>query len=172
LSLSPSFFSGTIQAATGVDLGALATPFRDLYLFGSGTYGTTSLKLTGTPTGARVVTFPDVSITVARSDAAQTLTGNQTINGNVILNTAGNVLSIKEGANATMGTGTLNGVTEVTISTTAVTANSRIFLSIQAPGGTPLGVIYVSSRIAGTSFGVKGAATDSSTFAWHIIEPA
>ena len=172
LSVSPSLFSGTIQAATGVDLGSTTTPFRDLYLFGSGTYSTTSLKLTGTPTGARVVTFPDVSITVARSDAAQILTGNQTINGNVILNTAGNGLSVKEGSNATMGTGILNGATEVTISTTKVTASSRIFLSIQAPGGTPLGVIYVSSRNAGTSFGVKGATTDTSTFAWWIVEPA
>jgi len=86
--------------------------------------------------------------------------------------TAGKGLSVAEGANARMGTGTLNGAAEVTINTTAVTANSRIFLSIQAPGGTPSGQIYVSSRIAGTSFGVKSVALDTSTFAWLIVEPA
>ncbi len=92
--------------------------------------------------------------------------------GGLILPVAGNGISIKEGANATAGVGTLNGATEVTINTTKVTANSRIFLAIQAPHGTPLGVIYVSSRVAGTSFGVKGAATDLSDFAWWILEPA
>lgn len=81
-------------------------------------------------------------------------------------------LFVTEGSNATMGTGTLNGTTEVTISTTKVTASSRIFLSTNTPGGVPLGVLYVSSRSVGVSFGVKGAATDTSTFAWMIVEPA
>ncbi len=93
-----------LLAQTGVDLGSTAKPFRDAYLFGAGTYGSTSIKLTGTPTGARVVTFPDSSttiaiasqqitwagptqartitfpdaaITVARTDAGQTFTGTQ-----------------------------------------------------------------------------------------------
>jgi hypothetical protein len=91
---------------------------------------------------------------------------------NFIAPTAGAGFQVKEGSNATMGTGTLNGTTEVTISTTKVTANSRIFLSIQTPGGTPSGTIYVSSRSAGTSFGVKSTALDTSTFAWWIVEPA
>lgn len=100
-------------------------------------------------------------------------TGDHTVTtGNVVVATAGKGLTVKEGTNARMGTGTLNGATEVTISTTAVTATSRIFLSIQAPAGTPAGVIYVSSRSAGTSFGVKGAASDTSTFAWMIVEPS
>ncbi len=94
-----------------------------------------------------------------------------TITGNLKLGTTDNGLYVKEGTNATLGTGTLNGATEVTIGTTKVTANSRIFLAIQAPGGTPLGVIYVSSRVPGTGFGVKGAATDTSDFAWWIVEP-
>lgn len=98
--------------------------------------------------------------------------GVSTFSGDVKLGTAGNGLYVKEGTNATMGTGTLNGATEVTISTTKVTANSRIFLSIQSPAGTPAGAIYVSSRSAGVSFGVKGLALDTSTFAWLIVEPA
>jgi len=86
--------------------------------------------------------------------------------------TAGRGLLVAEGTNAKMGTLTLNGATEVTVNTTAVTANSRIFLTVQAPAGTPAGVAYVSSRVGGTSFGVKGVALDTSTVAWLIVEPS
>ncbi|MFI6458867.1 glycosyl hydrolase family 28-related protein [Streptomyces sp. NPDC050538] len=85
---------------------------------------------------------------------------------------AGKGLRVKEGTNAKMGTLTLNGATAVTVATTAVTATSRIFLTIQAPGGTPAGIAYVSARTAGTSFSVKGVAGDTSTVAWLIVEPA
>lgn len=87
------------------------------------------------------------------------------------LNVAGAGLQIKEGANCTMGTSTLNGTTGVVIATTKVTASSRIFLSLDATGGTPSGSIYVDSRVAGTSFTVKGLALDTSTFVWFLIEP-
>lgn len=84
---------------------------------------------------------------------------------------AGEGLHFKEGSNAIMGTLTLNGATEVTVNTTKVTATSRIFLAIQSPAGTVSGVAYVSSRVAGTSFGVKGIALDTSIVAWMIVEP-
>jgi hypothetical protein len=90
----------------------------------------------------------------------------------IVANLAGKGFKVKEGTNAKMGTLTLNGATEVTVNTTAVSATSRIFLTVQAPGGTPAGVAYVSSRVAGTSFGVKGIALDTSTVAWLIVEPA
>ena len=107
--------------------------------------------------------------------ASLTLTdGDLTLDdGSLTLSTQGSGISIKEGgAAARMGTGTLNGAAEVTVNTTAVTANSRIFLSVQAPGGTPAGALWVSSRVPGTSFGVTGIAADTSTFAWLIVEPA
>jgi len=40
------------------DLGAQATPWRDLWLYGSGTFGSHSFRITGTPTGHRVMTIP------------------------------------------------------------------------------------------------------------------
>ncbi len=96
--------------------------------------------------------------------------GNATFSGTLATNTG---LLVKEIAGAPrMGTLTLNGSTEVTVTTTAVTATSRIFLTIQAPGGTPAGIAYVSSRVASTSFGVKGIVADTSTVAWLIVEPA
>lgn len=127
--------------------------------------------ITGSGAVNRVPKFTAAAVlgnsSVSDDGTSVSLTGT-----NLRLATLGKGLRIAEGVNACMGTGVLNGVTEVTIATTAVTAISRIFLSIQVPGGTPLGVIYVSSRIAGTSFGVKGAATDTSTFAWMIVEPS
>ena len=68
----------------------------------------------------------------------------------IVAGMAGKGLRVKEGTNAKMGTLTLNGATAVQVATTAVTATSRIFLTVQAPGGTPAGVAYVSGRTAGS----------------------
>lgn len=68
----------SLLAQTGVDLGSTAKPFRHAYLWGSGTFGTTSLKLTGTPTGARVWTFPDTTDTVVGKATTDVLT-NKTL---------------------------------------------------------------------------------------------
>lgn len=101
-----------------------------------------------------------------------TSTNPAVLSGDFKINTAGKGLFIKEGSNAKMGTATLNGVTAVTISTTAVTANSRIMLTTQASGGT-VGAPYVDTRSAGTSFNIKSTgAADTSTVAWMIVEPA
>ena len=89
----------------------------------------------------------------------------------LVLNAAGSGLYYKEGSNCRMGTTTLNGATSVTVSTTKVTATSRIFLTIQVPGGTP-GIAYVHTRTAGTSFEIRSTAGDTSTIAWFIVEPA
>lgn len=89
----------------------------------------------------------------------------------VSLQVVGRGFSIKEGANATMGTATLAAGT-VVVNTTKVTANSRIFLTAQTTGAAP-GALRVSARTAGTSFTVTStSATDTSTFAWLIIEPS
>ena len=84
--------------------------------------------------------------------------------GDLNLTTAGNKLKIATGSNASIGTGTLSAGT-VTISTTAVTASSRIFLT-----GTAQHTLYVSATVAGTSFTVTSAnSSDNSTFNWLII---
>lgn len=91
--------------------------------------------------------------------------------GNISLGIAGNGILIKEGTNATMGTATANGTTEVTVSTTKVTANSRVFFNCQSGCGTS-SAYYVSSRIGATSFGFKAIGADTGTVAWFILEPA
>jgi hypothetical protein len=96
------------------------------------------------------------------------------------LPTVGTGILIKEGTNATMGQATLVAGT-VTVSTTKVTANSRIMLTAQNNSGTEYGIVKVSARTATTSFTITSyrgnntttvAAGDTSNVAWQIIEPA
>lgn len=87
------------------------------------------------------------------------------------IDTAGRGLKIKEGSNAKQGTAVLNGTTAVVVANTSVTATSRIFLTINAPGGTPASP-YVFTRTPGTSFSIKSTgASDTSTVAYFITEP-
>lgn len=91
----------------------------------------------------------------------------------VKLQNAGNGIYIKEGSNATMGLATLVGGT-VTVNTTKVTANSRIFLTAQDISGVAIFSAYgISARAPGTSFTITASsALDTSDIAWQIIEPA
>ncbi len=91
--------------------------------------------------------------------------------GNLLIQTVGTGLRVKEGSNAKMGTATLVAGT-VTVNTTAVTANSRIFLTQQTLSGTA-GSVYVSARTAGTSFTITSTnAANTAAVAWMIVEPA
>lgn len=105
--------------------------------------------------------------TWGRQGAAQIGSGDS----DIIIGLAGKGLRVKEGANARMGTLTLNGSTPVVVNNTSVTASSRIFLTTNVPGGTP-GFYWISARTAGSSFSVTGTAGDTSTVAWMIFEPA
>lgn len=114
-----------------------------------------------------------VSIATKAAVGDSTLTRRLTVNetGEVIITTVGKGLSVKEGSNARMGTATLVGGT-VVVSTTAVTASSRIQLTGNSDGGTP-GWLRVSARSAGTSFTITSSSgTDTSTVAWIIFEPS
>lgn len=95
------------------------------------------------------------------------------IAGNMTIEVAGKGLKIKEGSNATSGVATLSGGA-VVVSTTAVTASSRIQLTPQTLG-TILrpAAVGVTARTAATSFTItSGDVTDTSTVAWVIVEPA
>lgn len=62
---SPLIGTSLLPVGTGVPLGAALTPFSDLYLHGSGVYGTGSIKLTGNPNAAYTWTFANASTSVA-----------------------------------------------------------------------------------------------------------
>lgn len=82
-------------------------------------------------------------------------------------------LAVKEGTNAKQGTSTLASGT-VTVTNTAVTASSRIFLTIQSLGTvTAPKPIAVTAKTAATSFVITSSDnTDTSVVAWEIFEPA
>lgn len=113
------------------------------------------------------------NVTITSPYALHVGSGVTRHDGDVKLSTAGNGFYVAEGSNATMGTGTLSGGTLV-VSTTKVTASSRIFLTDTGGGVLAnIGSLYVSARSAGTSFTVSSSnALDTSTFNWIIFEPA
>ena len=100
--------------------------------------------------------------------------------GFLICNTVGKGLKVKEGSNARMGTATLiNGT--VTVSTTAVGASSRIFLTRSAPAAsTAIGALSIGTVVGGTSFVINALnvanatvlVADVSVVSWMIVEPA
>jgi hypothetical protein len=80
-------------------------------------------------------------------------------------------LFLKEGTNQSSGTAVLVAGSKL-VNTTRVTANSRIYLTVQTPGGTP-GFLDTGTRTPGTSFTITSTnGADTSTVAWMIIEPA
>lgn len=92
--------------------------------------------------------------------------------------TVGDIVSSKglrvlEGSNCRQGVATLAGGT-IVVSTTAVTANSRILLTCQSLGTVAVpSALCVSARTAGTSFTILSSApTDTSVIAYQIFEPA
>ncbi len=107
-----------------------------------------------------------LDVTLGRSGTA-----TLTCTGDMRLSVAGKGYRVAEGTNAKMGTATLTAGT-ATVSTTAVTATSRIFLTGQADGGTP-GALRVSTRTPGTSFVITSSSgADTSTVAWLIMDPS
>ncbi len=59
--LASTNINTSLLPQVGQDIGALGTAWRNIFLYGSGTYGSTAIELTGTPTGFRTVTFPDAN---------------------------------------------------------------------------------------------------------------
>lgn len=80
-------------------------------------------------------------------------------------------LEVEEGApDATMGVVTTVGGT-ATVNTTAVTASSRILLTIQENDGG-IHTAWVASRVSGTSFTLEMDGPGDRPVAWLIINPA
>lgn len=128
--------------------------------------------------GAGTLTLGTTTFT-SNSSVAGTLTvsyapsrlGSTTLTGNLSLPTAGNKLSIATGTNASIGTSSAMVAGTTTVNTTAVTASSKIFLTVNTPGGTQ-GTLSAptASIVAGTSFVINSSSnTDTSTVNWWII---
>jgi hypothetical protein len=113
-----------------------------------------------------------VGVNLFRDGSARLHTTNTFVTeGDLQCDVAGGGVNIREGTNARMGLATLVAGT-VVVSTTKVTANSRIFLTAQTSGAAP-GALRVAARTPGTSFTIiSTSGTDTSQVAWEIREPA
>lgn len=90
--------------------------------------------------------------------------------GNVKLSAPGDKLMIATGSNASIGTSTLVGGT-VTVSTTAVTSSSKVFVSRNTTGGTAGHLnCPTASIVNATSFVINSSSgSDTSTVNWWIV---
>lgn len=135
----------------------------------------TANQITSANAGGVVTLSLPAAITAPGSvSATTTLTATlgaiTATNGNLVLGTAGNKLSIATGANASVGTAELVAGT-VTVSTTAVTTNSKIFVTVATLGTVAAPqAMYVDAIVNGTSFDITSAdGTDTSFVNWWII---
>ena len=127
-------------------------------------------------------TSTQLSNSMALGNGAATTASNQIVLGNASVTDArvngdwsvalaGRGLRVAEGSNCKQGVATLASGS-VVVANTKVTATSHIILTGNADGGTP-GWVRVSARTAGTSFTItSSSATDTSTIAYQIFEPA
>lgn len=107
--------------------------------------------------------------------SSQTLTTNSqfTATYGITVSTAGYGLTVKGGTNAKIGTVAMPATNPntVTVSTTAVTANSIIFLTPQTQDGGLANPLVISSKTAGTSFDITTKDTSyAGTVGWMIVE--
>jgi hypothetical protein len=89
------------------------------------------------------------------------------LTGQLTIDTVGKGLTIKSGSNAKIGVATFTGVSSVTVSTTAVTANSIILVTTQSGG---YAAMCVNNIVAGTSFDIVHNNNFTGTVAWMIVE--
>jgi hypothetical protein len=125
-----------LASAASKDLGSTSKPFRDLYLYAGGTFGTHYLKLTGAPTGSRVLTLPDATDTLVGKATTDTLTNKRITR---------RVATLTDAATVTIATDSYDGGILTSLSQATLLAN---------PTGTPtnfqLYVLRIKSAAAQT----------------------
>jgi hypothetical protein len=103
------------------------------------------------------------------TDSSNNVVSYVDANGNVGVNKVGSGFAVKEGSNAKMGQATLVGGTS-TVSTTAVTSNSRIFLTCNG-SSAGYGALAVTTITANTSFVITSTnGADTCPVSWLIVE--
>lgn len=167
-------FALTSQTALGGYVSSVWTALGGTGVAISDVDGTANQITSTVVSGVATLSIPATFVAPGSIAAVTTLTATigaiTAINGNLVLGTAGNKLSIATGANASVGTASLVAGT-VTVSTTAVSASSKIFVTVGTLGTVVAPqAMYVDAIVAGTSFDITSAdATDTSEVNWLII---
>lgn len=168
LTTSPAFVTPSLGAATATTINGNTFTTGTYTL--TGTAGktltfTNSITLTGTD--AQTYTFPTTSATIARTDAANTFTGNQTFSGTVILGTQSITMT---GSIAATGARVTKGwFTDIESTNMPTVGGVAILTSLTAPQFTTIELGAVSdttlSRVSAGVIAVEGVTvpTISST---------
>jgi len=165
----------TSRAASGGGLTNISATAGTLTLAGSQGSGTGvggSVFLATAPAGTSGNTL---NAHVNRLEVTATNSGDvKVLTGDLMIETGGKGLKIKDGANAKIGvTGAFpgGGTNTVTVSTTAVTANSIIFVSAKSGASTIDPKLWVSAQTTGTSFVISsGDNSFTGTVGWLIVD--
>lgn len=160
--LSSVSINSSLLAQALVDLGSTSAPFRNLFLYGGGTYGTDSFEITGTSTANRTVTLPDNSGTVAELNLAQTYTATQTFASPVI---TGAITSYDSLSTAGLGFDVVLAVSDVTAQSASQTTVN--LLASTSAAGHYLVRLYVDQNALCTTGTGSVFATISWTDATH-----
>lgn len=126
--------------------------------------GTGAISASGV-TGAELAYLSGVTAAIQTQLNAKAPSASPTFTGTV---TIGAKLDAATGANTSVGTFTLDGVTPVAVANTSITASSLVFISKVSTGGTP-GTVPTYTLSAGVGFSVVGAALDTSVYNYLII---
>lgn len=149
---------------TGTDIGSITKPARDFYLYGSGTFGTTYFKLTGTPTSTRVVTLPD-------ADSNTVVPGN-CISGSAVSQVSGSG-AITCSAFGTVNAATAGQLAYYATSTNAVSGNANATISNGALTLGVAGSVFGQLKLSGSTSGTVTISTPPSASAgtWTLTLP-
>ena len=116
------------------------------------------------PSAARTVTLPDANFTAARTDAAQTLTGNQTISsGNLVVGTAANGISFTSGGfiASSQGQFTVGGGTTTTFVTLPNVNENRTYMVSVRQSGNGVNFVLGFAMSYGTGAIIKRIVQDN-----------
>jgi hypothetical protein len=141
---------------------------RNLYFWGSGTFGTTSIELTGAPTGARVVTFPDSSTSIPISSQTLTFTGPSAARTFTLPDAAATILTSNAAVTVAQGgtgiaSGTSGGVPYFSGSTSIASSGALTANALVLGGGAGTAPAVLGS-LGTTTTVLHGNAAGAPTF--------
>lgn len=145
--LSSVSINTSLLAQTGVDLGSTTKPFRSAYLFGAGTFGTTYLELTGTPTSTRTQTLQDATDTFVYRATTDTLTNKSIAGSEINSSTVGNTYG-GTGLNSSASTGVAQVASGTWSVSTALANGTTATTQSQLDGSTKVSTtLYVDTAV-------------------------
>lgn len=139
------------------DIGSGANPTRNIYLYGSGTYGTNYFEFTGTPTGTRVLTLPNRTTNIASSSGSLTNGNCVSINASGDFVDAGGACTVG-GGGGTVSSGTVNQIAYYTGTGTTVGGSADFTYTTHTFAGGASGLVDFSAIATTAGFKIPTAA--------------